>query len=158
MDRKVLLALRAMPEQFRFIRGMVAWIGYEQVALPYEREPRHEGVSKYPFRKMLSFAVDAITGFSIVPIRISIVMAFLFFFLAGLTSVYVFYAWVMANVVKGWASTLLIFLIFSGVQLLVLGVVGEYVGRTYMQSKNRPLFLINEICTQRSNVATPADI
>jgi glycosyltransferase involved in cell wall biosynthesis len=154
INRKVLDVLNQMPEQHRFIRGMVAWLGFTQVPLPYARERRFAGTTKYPFWKMARFAADAITGFSITPLRISSLLAMLCFLLTGLLSVYVLYSWVELSVVRGWTSLLLLFLFFSGVQLLVLGVIGEYVGRTYVETKRRPLFLVSEITTHESPVVS----
>lgn len=148
MDRKVVDALKQMPEHQRFIRGMVAWLGFRQVPVRYRREPRFAGSTKYPFRKMARLAADAITGFSISPLRLSSVLALVCFLLTGVLSVYVLYAWFALSTVKGWTSLLLLFLMFTGVQLLVLGVIGEYVGRTYVESKRRPLFIVSEIATQ----------
>jgi len=152
MDQKVLDALNGMPEQHRFIRGMVAWLGFKQVPLPYSRDARFSGETKYPFRKMARFAVDAITGFSISPLRLSSVLAVGCFGAATVVAAYVVYAWFALSVVKGWTSLLLLFLFFSGAQLLVLGVIGEYVGRTYVESKRRPLFIVTEVVTQQSLV------
>lgn len=146
-SRKVIDALNNMPEQYRFIRGMVSWIGFRQVALPYRREPRYAGVTKYPLRKMIRFASDAITGFTIAPLRLSSYLAAIFFVVAVLLGIYVIWSWLVLSAVKGWASILLAFLVFSGVQLVMLGVLGEYVGRTYMEAKRRPLFVIDEIYT-----------
>jgi dolichol-phosphate mannosyltransferase len=147
MDRKVVEALKQMPEQHRFIRGMVAWLGFKQVPLRYAREARFAGTTKYPLRKMLRFAADAITAFSISPLRVSSLLAVFCFLFAGLLGAYVLYAWFALSVVRGWTSLLLLFLFFSGMQLLVLGVIGEYVGRTYVEAKRRPLFIISEIRT-----------
>lgn len=148
INRKVADALNNMPEQHRFIRGMVAWLGFSQVPVRYTRDPRFAGATKYSLRKMVRFAADAITGFSISPLRISSVLALACFVVTGVLSVYVLYAWFALSTVKGWTSLLLLFLIFSGIQLLVLGVIGEYVGRTYVETKRRPLFIINEIASQ----------
>lgn len=153
MDRKVVEALRGMPEQHRFIRGMVAWLGFNQVPIQYSREARFAGTTKYPFRKMARFAADAITGFSISPLRISSVLALVCFLMTGVLAAYVLYAWFALSTVRGWSSMLLLFLLFTGVQLLVLGVIGEYVGRMYIESKRRPLFIVSEIATQSSQVA-----
>lgn len=147
MTRQVVDALNGMPERHRFIRGMVAWLGFRQVPLQYKREPRFAGATKYPFRKMARFAADAITGFSISPLRLSSVLALLCFVLSGIVAAYVLYAWYALSVVRGWTSLLLLFLLFSGVQLLVLGVIGEYVGRAYVEAKGRPLFIVSEIVT-----------
>ncbi len=154
MSRKVVDALNAMPEQHRFIRGMVAWLGFRQVPLPYTREPRAAGTTNYPFWKMTRFAADAITGFSISPLRLSSVLAFGCFALTGIVSAFVLYAWLALSVVQGWTSLLILFLGFSGVQLLVLGVIGEYVGRTYVEAKGRPLFLVDEILTHDATDVT----
>ena len=145
MQRRVVDALNQMPERHRFIRGMVAWLGFRQVPLPYTRAARFAGATKYPFRKMARFAADAITGFSISPLRLSSVLALLCFVATGVLAAYVLYAWFALSVVKGWTSLLLLFLVFSGVQLLVLGVIGEYVGRAYVEAKGRPLFIVSEI-------------
>ena len=147
MSRQVVDALGEMPEQHRFIRGMVAWLGFTQVPLRYHRDARFAGTTKYPFRKMARFAADAITGFSISPLRLSSVLAFGCFLLTGLLVFYVLYSYFVLSVVRGWTSLLLFFMIFSGAQLLVLGVIGEYVGRTFVESKRRPLFLVREILT-----------
>ena len=148
MRRRLVDALNAMPEQHRFIRGMVAWLGFTQVALPYVRERRFAGATKYPFLKMLRLAIDGVTGFSISPLRLSSILAGICFLLTGVLGISVIYAWFTLSVIRGWSSILAVFLLFTGVQLLVLGVIGEYVGRTYVEVKRRPLFIVSEIVTQ----------
>jgi dolichol-phosphate mannosyltransferase len=155
MRRSVVNVLLDMPESHRFIRGMVAWVGFKQVPLVYEREARFAGHSKYPLRKMVLFAVDAISGFSIVPLRLAFYLAALFMIAALLLGAYVIGVWLFVGAVRGWTSLLLLFLMFSGVQLLCISIIGEYVGRTYMQTKGRPLFIIKEVYTQPE--AKPAD-
>jgi polyisoprenyl-phosphate glycosyltransferase len=145
MRREVVDVLNSMPEHHRFIRGMVSWIGYNQVALPYDRAPRISGETNYPLRKMMHLALDAITGFSTAPLRFSTYAAGSFLVLALILAVYVVYAVVFIGAVKGWASLFLGFLIFSSVQLFCLGLVGEYVGRIYIESKRRPLYVIKEV-------------
>jgi dolichol-phosphate mannosyltransferase len=145
MSRQVLEALLAMPEQQRFIRGMVAWIGFRQTPLEYRRDRRFAGETKYPLRKMFIFAIDAITGFSIAPLRVSLYFASLFLLLALLIMSYVLVSWLYLGTVAGWTSLLLTMLIFGSVQLFSLAVIGEYLGRVYMQTKQRPLFIIREI-------------
>jgi dolichol-phosphate mannosyltransferase len=147
MTRRVLDVLLAMPEYQRFIRGMVAWIGFRQVPVHYRREKRFAGETKYPLRKMIKFAIDAITGFSIVPLRISLYLASSFIGFAGLLMMYVLFSWLYAGAVPGWTSQYTAMLIFSSVQLFSLAVIGEYLGRIYMQGKHRPLFVIREIVT-----------
>lgn len=150
MRRTVLNALLAMPEQQRFIRGMVAWIGFRQVPLEYRRDRRFAGETKYPLRKMLVFAIDAITGFSITPLRVTLYVAFFFLLLALLISIYILISWLYLGAVRGWTSMFLGMLIFAAVQLFSLGIIGEYLGRVYMQTKQRPLFIIREIVSASS--------
>jgi glycosyltransferase involved in cell wall biosynthesis len=150
MRRPVLEALLAMPEQQRFIRGMVAWIGFRQVPLEYRRDRRFAGETKYPLRQMLTFAIDAITGLSIVPLRISLYVAYLFLFFALIIIGYVVISWLRLSTVPGWTSMFLSMLIFASVQLFSLAVIGEYPGRIYMQTKQRPLFIIREIVSAPS--------
>lgn len=145
MKRQVLDALLAMPEHQRFIRGMVAWVGFHQVPLKYRRDRRFAGTTKYPLRKMLTFAVDAITGFSTVPLRASLYLAFVFLVFAACLVIFVLFSWMYLGAVPGWTSIFLGMLIFSSVQLFSLAIIGEYLGRVYMQTKQRPLFIIREI-------------
>ncbi len=147
MGRRVVDALLQMPEHHRFLRGMVAWVGFRQVALPYRRAPRYAGSTKYPLRKMVRVAIDAFTGFSIAPLRLSLFLALTFLVLAGALAVYAVYSWLVLDAVRGWTSLLILFLVFSSAQLACLGIIGEYVGRTYMQAKNRPLFLVRELAS-----------
>jgi len=142
MDRDTLKVFLAMPEQFRFVRGMIAWIGLKQVELPYERQQRFAGATKYPLRRMLLFAIDAITGFSIAPLRLAFFLSALAILLAAGVAVYAVVGWLLSLTVPGWTSLLLLFLLFSSVQLACLAIVGEYVGRTYIQTKQRPLYVV----------------
>lgn len=145
MRREVVDVLNAMPENHRFIRGMVSWIGYDQVALPYDRAPRASGETHYPLRRMIRLGLDAITGFSTAPLRFSTYVACSFLLIAAALSLYVLYFVVFVGIVRGWASLFLGLLIFSSVQLFCLGVVGEYVGRIYIETKRRPLYIIREV-------------
>jgi dolichol-phosphate mannosyltransferase len=145
MDRQTLDAFLSMPEQFRFIRGMIAWIGLTQVEIPYARQPRHAGTTKYPLFKMFVFALDAFLGFSLAPLRLSMYLALGFIVAAMGLMVYVLVGYFLFDTVHGWASTLFMFLAFSALQLLSLSVIGEYVGRTYVQTKQRPLFIVKEV-------------
>ena len=145
MSRRSLDVLNSMPEQSRFIRGMVSWIGLKQVPLLYDREPRFAGQTKYPLLKMVRFAIDAISGFSIVPLRVASVAGAI---MAGISLTLLSYtmgAWLLGQTVVGWTSLSTIVLSVSSVQLLVLGIMGEYLGRLYMQSKDRPLFIIDTV-------------
>ena len=144
VSRRSLDAVLGMPERSRFIRGMFAWAGYRQVGLEYVRDARVAGVTKYPFRAMLRFATDALTGFSTKPLKIATRLSFVSLLVTVFMSVYVFGSLVMFNTAPGWASMLLAISFFSGIQLLTLGILGEYVGRLYMESKQRPLYFLSQ--------------
>ena len=145
MDRKVVDALLSMPERDRFLRGMVSWLGFRQLALPYHRVARFAGTTKYPMRKMLRFAMDGILSFSVVPLRIAtmIGLAASLMALIGSAVALGFRLWTH-QWVAGWTSLLLAGLFMGGVQLVCLGVIGEYLGRTYWEMKRRPLYLVQE--------------
>lgn len=148
MSRRALDALLAMPEQHRFVRGMVSWIGFPQTALPYDREERFAGTTKYPLKKMVRFAIDAITGFSTKPLRFASQIGLILAALGALLVAYVVIAWLSGETVAGWTSLMAVVVVLGSVQMFVLGVIGEYLGRLYMQSKQRPLFLIQDIACQ----------
>jgi dolichol-phosphate mannosyltransferase len=145
MTRRVVDQLNAMPERYRFIRGLVSFIGFNQTAFPYERDARFAGETNYPLRKMIALAIDAVTSFSVVPLRFASHLGMLFG-LAGLVSlVGIVWVWMRGGTVEGWASLAALILIMGSVQLLVLGVFGEYLGRMYMEAKHRPLAIIAEV-------------
>ena len=148
MRRDVLDVVLAMPEQHRFIRGMVAWAGFNQVGLPYARRPRAAGSTNYDLVRMVRFAADAITGFSISPLRISLFCSLFFFAVSAVVLAYIIFSYLFLNVVAGWTSTAILISLFSAVQLLCLGIIGEYVGRIFLEAKHRPLFVIREISGQ----------
>ena len=147
MDRAIVDALGQMREHHRFIRGLVSWVGGTQVAVLYDREPRFAGETKYPLRKMISFALDAITSFSVVPLRWVTYLALLIIVLALLATVTVFVVKLTRPdyFIPGFAATMLTIIFFGGVQLLALGVIGEYLGRMYESVKSRPIYLIEGI-------------
>ena len=144
MSRPVVLTLRALREQHRFVRGMVAWIGFKQVAVKYDRPARFAGETKYPFKKMVRFAIDGITSFSIVPLRTATWLGMG----AGLvgigTAAWAFISALRGHVVPGWTTITVLVSLGSCAQLLVLGILGEYVGRIYEEVKRRPLYIIAE--------------
>jgi dolichol-phosphate mannosyltransferase len=144
MTRRALDVLRSMPEEARFIRGMVAWIGFKQVPFEYERDERFAGETKYPFFKMLRLALDALTGFSSLPLRLASYAGMLFTVAALALTAYSVAAWFGGYAVEGWTSLIVVVLIMGSVQLFVLGVLGQYLGRLYTQSKNRPLYIIGD--------------
>jgi polyisoprenyl-phosphate glycosyltransferase len=137
--------LNKMPERDRFIRGLVSWIGLRQVPLPYDREPRFAGSTHYPFLKMVRFALDAVTSFSVIPLRFASIAGAITGTMGLLSLSYTIGSWMLGATVTGWTSLATILLIIGGVQLLMLGVIGEYLGRLYMESKRRPLFVVDDI-------------
>lgn len=145
MSRRAVDILNSMPEHHRFIRGMVSWIGMRQEALPYERAARFAGETKYPLSKMIRFAIDAITGFSVRPLRLASYLGFCFGIATLLLLSYVLVAYFLGLTVEGWTSLAVIILALGSVQLFVVGVMGEYLGRLYIESKRRPLFVIQEV-------------
>jgi dolichol-phosphate mannosyltransferase len=149
MSRRALDILNAMPEQHRFIRGMVSWIGLEQVAVEYDRAPRFAGTTNYPFSKMLRFAVDAITGFSTRPLRLASYLGIWAGLGALVMTAYVAASWLEDRTVPGWTSLMAVVLMMGSAQLIVLGVLGEYFGRMYMEAKKRPLFIVERIIRQQ---------
>lgn len=147
LSRRAVDILGQMPEHHRFIRGMVSWIGLRQEALTYERAPRFAGTTKYPLSKMIRFALDAITGFSVRPLRVASYIGIGFSFATLLLLGYVIVHYFTGRTVDGWTSLAVIILALGSVQLIVAGVMGEYLGRLYMESKGRPLFIVQEICS-----------
>lgn len=145
MTRRALNVLNSMPEQHRFIRGMVSWIGFRQVPMPYERQERFAGETKYPFSKMLRLAIDAVTSFSTRPLRLASLFGFGFGALALVGIAYTVGSWLRGHVVPGWTSITTIFLLMGSAQMFVLGILGEYLGRLYMEAKGRPLFVIESV-------------
>jgi dolichol-phosphate mannosyltransferase len=145
IDRRVATALRAMPERARFVRGMVSWVGYRQVAVPYRRAARFAGATKYPLFKMLGLAVDGLTSFSLVPLRLATWVGFAASALAMVGIVYALSVRLLTREwVPGWATVFVAALFLGGIQLVALGIIGEYVGRTYIESKRRPLYFLEE--------------
>lgn len=147
MSRRALNVLNAMPEHHRFVRGMVTWIGFRQVPIRYRRDARHAGTTGYSIRKMVRLALDGITGFSVRPLRLASWLGIGFGVLGMAGLVYTFIAWIIDQTVQGWASLMTVVLLMGSVQLLVIGVLGEYLGRLYLESKRRPLFIIEDVVT-----------
>jgi glycosyltransferase involved in cell wall biosynthesis len=144
MTRRALDVLRSMPEEARFIRGMVAWIGFKQVPFEYERDERFAGETNYPFFKMVRLALDALTGFSSLPLRLASYAGMLFTVFALILTAYSVGAWISGQAIAGWTSLIVVVLVMGAVQLFVLGVLGQYLGRLYTQSKNRPLYIVGD--------------
>jgi polyisoprenyl-phosphate glycosyltransferase len=146
LSRRASRALAQMPERARFLRGMSSWIGYKQIGVPYRRDARFAGETKYPTRKMLRFATDAITSFSSAPLRLVSAVGFVFVvFCAGYLA-YTLYVKAFTNqAVAGWTTVVVLVLLLGGVQLLSLGIVGTYIARIFDESKRRPLYLVDEV-------------
>ena len=145
ISRRALNALLAMPEQARFIRGMVAWIGFKQVPLPYNRDQRFAGETKYPLRKMIRFAFDALTGFSSAPLKLASHAGLWLSAGSVIIVLYILLGWLSGRSVPGWTSLMLVVVVLGAIQMFVLALMGEYLGRLYNQAKNRPLYIIQEI-------------
>ena len=145
MDRKVVNVLNSMREHHRFLRGMSAWVGFRQTGVLYRRAPRFAGETKYPLRKMLRLALTAITGFSYFPLQLATYLGFIAAGLAILAiPVVIILRSIQAQAFFGQATTLIAVLFFGGVQLICLGILGEYIGRIYDEAKKRPLYIVSE--------------
>jgi len=145
MNRNVVETLRAMPERDRFVRGMVSWVGFKQTALPYKRSERYAGETKYSLSKMFIFAMDGILSFSTKPLQISILLGMLTSALALLGIIYALALRIFTNIwVEGWTALMIAVLFIGGVQLISVGILGEYVGRIYNEIKRRPLYVVEE--------------
>ncbi|MBP2232987.1 dolichol-phosphate mannosyltransferase [Azospirillum agricola] len=145
MDRTVIDALRAMPEQHRLLRAMISWLGYRQEGVPYHRERRYAGVTKYPLRKMIRLALDGLVSSSAMPLRIMSIVGLVTFVssIVGAVSALTWWAWTGTWVPEP-LSVFLIGLLFTGLQIFCFGIMGEYIGRIYGEVKSRPLYLIGE--------------
>ena len=145
MSRRVVEALKQTREKHRFLRGLVSWVGFKQIGVEYDRDPRFSGATKYPFSKMLRFAVDGITSFSEIPLRFA---TYFGFFVSGFAFVYAVIVLVLKMERRnfpGYTSMMIAILFLGGVQLVTTGILGEYVGRIYDQIKQRPLYFIESI-------------
>lgn len=145
MSRAVVDTLRAMPERDRFVRGMVSWAGFKQIALPYKRAERFAGESKYLLKNMLCFAIDGILSFSTKPLQLSVGLGMISAAIALMGIVYALFLRVFTSTwVEGWTALMIAVLFVGGVQLVSIGIMGEYIGRIYNEIKNRPLYVVQE--------------
>ena len=135
----------ALPEQARFIRGMVAWIGFRQVPFAYDRDQRFAGETKYPLKKMVRFAIDALTGFSSAPLKLASHVGLALSVGSVMLILYIAYAWLSGHSIQGWTSLMLVVVVLGAVQMFVLALMGEYIGRLYNEAKRRPLYIVQEI-------------
>jgi len=158
LSRRALTELSRLRETHRFLRGLVPWIGFSQTQVFYDRADRAAGETHYPLRKMLRFAFDGIASMSAAPLRLAYVMSLLLFGVFVSYIIYVLYGHFVrgGSLVPGWASLMAAITIFGTIQLLLFGVFGEYLGRIYEQSKNRPLFIIQEIARAETEPVTPS--
>ena len=156
LSRRAVEALRGLRERHRFMKGLFTWVGFRQVALPYRRDPRHAGVSKFNYWKLWNFALEGITSFSSAPLRIATYLGVLTAFFA-----FAFGVWIVLKTllwgddVPGYPSLMVVILFLGGVQLMALGIIGEYLGRLYEESKARPLYLIDRWQPARDGHAAP---
>ncbi|ACL75661.1 glycosyltransferase family 2 protein [Ruminiclostridium cellulolyticum] len=157
IDRKVCDAMKCLPERSRYVRGLVSWVGFKQTSVEYRREKRFAGETKYPLKKMLKLAGDGIFSFSYKPLKLATFAGML---VSVISFIYLIVVLVQKlvknNVASGWASSMAVSLLFNGVMLIVIGIMGEYVGRIYEEVKARPLYVVGELMgfedeTERKN-------
>lgn len=145
IDRKVCNVIKNLHEKNRFLRGLVSWVGFRQAPVEYVRDERWAGETKYPLKKMLKFASDGIISFSYKPLRLATYLGFFLSLASFLYLLVVLYKkWFTQDTIAGWASIIGINLLFNGIVLMMLGIIGEYIGRIYEEAKNRPLYIIRE--------------
>jgi dolichol-phosphate mannosyltransferase len=154
LDRQPLDALLAMRERSRFLRGMTVWVGYRQAAVPYKRDPRYAGETKYTLSKMLRFSLDAISSFSHRPLQLATLLGFLISTLAFVAIPVVVALRLAGSYLPGFGTVTIAVLLLGGIQLIALGIIGEYVGRIYDEVKGRPLYLVRG-CLNISPGETP---
>ncbi len=146
IDRKVCDAMKCLPERSRYVRGLVSWVGFKQTSVEYKREKRFAGETKYPLKKMLKLAGDGIISFSYKPLKLA---TFVGMFVSGLSFIYLIIVliqrFVKNEIASGWASSMAVSLFLNGVMLIVIGIMGEYVGRIYEEVKARPLYIVGEL-------------
>jgi dolichol-phosphate mannosyltransferase len=159
MSRRAVDVLCSMPEKHRFVRGMVSWIGFQQEAFLYERSSRFAGNTKYSLISMIRFAFDAITAFSVRPLRWALYLGAIGATLGMVFIISVLIAWMAGETIQGWTSLTVLVLLMGSVQMLMIGIFGEYLGRMYIESKQRPLFVIDDIVTAAGHsVHAPTDV
>jgi glycosyltransferase involved in cell wall biosynthesis len=145
LSKKVLYILQGIDEHELFFRGLVKWVGFKQIGVEYKARARAKGQSKYSFKKMVQFAVQGITSFSTKPLYIAAYLGFIFSLLALLYIPYAVTSYLLGHVVSGWASIIVTIAFFGGLQLSILGIIGLYIGKIFMQGKRRPFYIIKEL-------------
>ncbi|KZL93989.1 glycosyltransferase family 2 protein [Clostridium magnum] len=145
IDRKVCEALKRVPERNRYVRGIISWLGFKQTGVEFAREERFAGETKYPLKKMIKFASDAIISFSYKPLRLAIIIGFSISIFSFLYLIVIVFKKLFVNdAIHGWTSIVALSLFFNGLVLIMLGIIGEYIGRIYDEVKGRPLYIIDE--------------
>jgi dolichol-phosphate mannosyltransferase len=156
ISRRVCDCIVAMPERHRFIRGMVSWVGYRQEPILYDRDPRFAGETKYPFRKLLALAIDGIISSSLKPLAFATVIGSVTACIGFVLLCYALYSWLfIGRTPPGWTSLLITIVLLGGLQLMVLGLMGEYLGRIHEQTRGRPMFLIDSVVRGQSPDSAP---
>jgi dolichol-phosphate mannosyltransferase len=156
LDRRALDALLSMRERNRFLRGMTVWVGYTQAAVPYRRDPRHAGETKYTLSKMLRFSLDAISSFSHRPLQLATFLGFMISTLAFIAIPVVVVLRLLGSYLPGFGALTIVVLLLGGIELIAIGIIGEYVGRIYDEVKGRPLYLIRARRNMAESVADPS--
>lgn len=152
IDKTVINSLKQIPEKGRFIRGLISWVGFKQVSVRYPRDSRFAGITKYPFKKMISFAIEGLTSFSRKPLRVSTFIGFFFSSISFLGILYALYVRLFTQTwVAGWTAIVIAILLSTGFQLIFIGILGEYLGNIFFEIKNRPLYIIEEKNTINPN-------
>src|SRR5688572_14085174 len=154
MSRRALDALLSLPEQARFIRGMVAWVGFRQVPIVYDRAERHAGQTNYPLAKMMRLALDAVTGFSTAPLRMASHIGLWLVAASVLLLGYIAVGFVTGSAIQGWTPLMLVVVVLGAVQMFVLGMIGEYLGRLYIEAKRRPLYIVSDVAGRAEGKAS----
>ena len=156
LSRRAVQALNQLPERNRFMKGLFAWIGYTQITLEYDRHARAAGQTKWPYLKLLHFAIEGITGFSVVPLRLASYAGFLTAFGAFIYAImFMVKTLTVGESVKGFPTLIITILLMGGLQLMAMGIIGEYLGRLFMESKRRPLYLLDEVRPATGHPAAP---
>lgn len=157
ISRRVLDLLLQMPERHRFIRGMVSWVGFRQVAFPYDRDKRFAGKTKYPFRRLLGLALDGVVASSTRPLALASYAGLLFASAGFVLIVYAIYSWLkVGKTPQGWTSLMIVVTVLGSVQLFVLGIIGHYLGRIHEQTRGRPLFMVEGVYRKGARDTTTA--
>ena len=145
IDHKVVEMLRRMPEKIKYLRGQISWIGFRQTSIEYDRPERYAGETGYSFRKLMGLALDGITGFSDVPLKIVTYFGLIVTGFAFIMTIYVLYSWFsQSDLVQGWSSLMITVLFIGGVQMIAIGIIGEYLSRIHSNVRDRPLYVIRD--------------